>query len=251
VGLLWTPPWWGFVNGAYLFHEGYWGPTVGFYGGLNYGFGYFGTGYLGGVWAGNVFRYNTAVTRVNTTVVHNTFVDRTVVNRQTTTSRASFNGQGGVRAEATAEERAAANARHLPATSEQVSRKEVASKNRELRASVNNGHPNTAAIKSLDQGGAKTQGAGQGKVASEKLANRTENAARAERVSNKGKAHSSGLAGNTHGNVTGHHHGTNATAGTAHHTAATHRPLPNTYNKASTAQQRKGRQAKPQKTPHG
>jgi WXXGXW repeat (2 copies) len=249
VGLLWTPPWWGFVNGAYLFHEGYWGPTVGFYGGINYGFGYFGTGYLGGGWAGNVFRYNTAVTRVNTTVVHNTFVDRTLVSRQTTTNRASFNGQGGVKAEATAEERAAANARHVPATSEQISRKEAASKNRELHAAVNHGQPNTAAIKSLDHGGAKAQGIERGKVGSENLANKTENAARGERVSNKGKAHSSGLAGNTHGDVSGHHHRTNATAMTSHHAAAYHRPPPGPYGRPSTAQQRTGKTAKPQKKP--
>ena len=39
-GLLWTPGYWGFVNGAYLFHRGYWGAQIGFYGGINYGFGY-------------------------------------------------------------------------------------------------------------------------------------------------------------------------------------------------------------------
>jgi len=42
VGVLWTPPWWGWVGGAYVFHVGYWGPHIGFYGGINYGFGYFG-----------------------------------------------------------------------------------------------------------------------------------------------------------------------------------------------------------------
>jgi hypothetical protein len=46
VGLLWTPPYWGFVNGAYLFNAGYWGATVGFYGGINYGFGFGGIGAL-------------------------------------------------------------------------------------------------------------------------------------------------------------------------------------------------------------
>jgi|SRR6266480_3065436 len=44
VGLLWTPPWWGWNNGVYAFHGGYWGPTVGFYGGINYGYGYNGNG---------------------------------------------------------------------------------------------------------------------------------------------------------------------------------------------------------------
>ena len=34
---------------------GYWGPHVGFYGGVNYGFGYIGTGYEGGRWNNGVF----------------------------------------------------------------------------------------------------------------------------------------------------------------------------------------------------
>ena len=67
VGLYWTPGYWGFVGAGYLWYPGYWGPTVGFYGGVNYGFGYFGVGYVGGFWAGNTFAYNTAVTNVNTT----------------------------------------------------------------------------------------------------------------------------------------------------------------------------------------
>ena len=75
VGLLWTPPWWGWNNGAYVFNQGYWGPTVGFYGGINYGYGYTGNGYWGGRWSGNTFQYNTAVTRVNTNIVHNTYIN--------------------------------------------------------------------------------------------------------------------------------------------------------------------------------
>ncbi|MEO6912255.1 MAG: YXWGXW repeat-containing protein, partial [Edaphobacter sp.] len=49
-GYLWTPGYWGWGSGAYLFHAGYWGPHVGFYGGVNYGFGYTGRGYEGGYW---------------------------------------------------------------------------------------------------------------------------------------------------------------------------------------------------------
>ena len=37
VGYLWTPGYWGWGGNAFLFHEGYWGPTVGFYGGISYG----------------------------------------------------------------------------------------------------------------------------------------------------------------------------------------------------------------------
>ncbi len=73
VGVLWTPGYWGFVGGVYAFHAGYWGPHVGFYGGVNYGFGYDGVGFVGGRWAGNSFAYNPAVVNVNMTKVHNTY----------------------------------------------------------------------------------------------------------------------------------------------------------------------------------
>ena len=91
VGLLWTPAWWGWNNGAYVFNQGYWGPHVGFYGGINYGYGYTGNGYWGGRWNGNALRYNTAVTRVNTNVVHNTYVNNSF-NKQVNANRTSFNG---------------------------------------------------------------------------------------------------------------------------------------------------------------
>src|ERR1700675_288607 len=45
VGFLWTPPWWGWSDGVFVFHEGWWGPHVGFYGGIVYGFGYSGFGF--------------------------------------------------------------------------------------------------------------------------------------------------------------------------------------------------------------
>jgi len=45
-GFLWTPGYWGFVGENYSWHSGYWGPHVGFYGGINYGFGYFWIGLL-------------------------------------------------------------------------------------------------------------------------------------------------------------------------------------------------------------
>src|SRR6516165_10569338 len=60
IGWLWTPPYWAFYNGIYVWHRGYWGPDIGFYGGIDYGWGYPGTGYIGGIWNGGVFRYNTA-----------------------------------------------------------------------------------------------------------------------------------------------------------------------------------------------
>ncbi|MBV9007859.1 MAG: YXWGXW repeat-containing protein [Verrucomicrobia bacterium] len=163
VGLLWTPPWWGFNNGVYVFNDGYWGPQVGFYGGINYGFGYFGDGYLGGRWDGNVFSYNAAVTHVNTAVVHNVFEDRSVLSNQANNSnRASFNGPNGVQAQPTAEQKAAESAQHIPATSQQTARREAASKNRDLQASVNKGHPKPEAIRSFDK---STQPAGRAEAA--------------------------------------------------------------------------------------
>jgi hypothetical protein len=160
VGLLWTPPWWGWNNGVYAFNEGYWGPTVGFYGGINYGYGYWGDGYWGGHWEGDTFHYNTAVTRVNTNVVHNTYVDSSV-NRQMNTSRAAFNGPNGVKAEPTAEQRAAGeNPQKMPATSEQRARQEAASKDRNLQASANKGHPNADAINSFNKREQHGKGAG-------------------------------------------------------------------------------------------
>src|ERR1700739_849003 len=60
-GLLWTPGYWGWEGGSYLWHAGYWGPHVGFYGGVNYGFGYTGVGFAGGYWRGGAFYYNRSV----------------------------------------------------------------------------------------------------------------------------------------------------------------------------------------------
>ena len=113
VGLLWTPPYWGFEGNRYMFHAGYWGSDVGYYGGIYYGYGYGGHGYYGGNWSGGHFRYNTAVVRVNVTVVHNTFVDRTVV-QTSPHARVSYNGPGGVNVRPTTKELQAVNEKHIP-----------------------------------------------------------------------------------------------------------------------------------------
>ncbi|MBV8253671.1 MAG: YXWGXW repeat-containing protein [Chitinophaga sp.] len=91
-GLLWTPGYWAFYGGYYGWHPGYWGTTVGYYGGINYGFGYFGTGFYGGRWEGRHFHYNTAVWRVGGGI-HNTYVNRVNI---TNTNHVSYNGRGGV-----------------------------------------------------------------------------------------------------------------------------------------------------------
>jgi WXXGXW repeat (2 copies) len=82
-GALWTPPYWGWSGGLYIFHPGYWGRHVGYYGGVNYGFGYMGIGFVGGEWHGRDFRYNTAVMHVNRERIRNVYEDRTIVSRYT------------------------------------------------------------------------------------------------------------------------------------------------------------------------
>jgi hypothetical protein len=41
-GALWTPGYWGFIGGRYGWHRGFWGLHVGYYGGIDYGYGYTG-----------------------------------------------------------------------------------------------------------------------------------------------------------------------------------------------------------------
>jgi hypothetical protein len=151
VGVLWTPGYWGFVGGVYAWHAGYWGPHVGFYGGINYGFGYGGVGFVGGVWHGGVFAYNTAVVHVDETVVRNVYVDRTVINNTTVVNRVSFNGTGGVMARPTPQEQMAMHEQHFQPTSEQVSHQMSASRDRSMLASENHGMPQHAAFASVNQ----------------------------------------------------------------------------------------------------
>jgi hypothetical protein len=147
-GLLWTPAYWGYVGSVYVFHAGYWGVSVGFYGGINYGYGYQGRGFVGGEWRDGGFRYNTAVVRVNTTVVHNTYVNTTVINNTVVNNRSSFNGRGGVVAAPTASETAAMHQQHIPATSEQIRNQQASRADKSQFASANGGRPtNLAAAK--------------------------------------------------------------------------------------------------------
>ena len=140
-GLLWTPGYWAFAGGFYGWHAGYWGPHVGFYGGVNYGFGYGGAGFYGGRWEGGHFAYNTAVMHVNTTIVHNTYVDRTVIRNTTVVNRTSFNGPGGIDARPNREQLAAQREQHIEATPRQISHERSASFNRGNFASSNGGRP--------------------------------------------------------------------------------------------------------------
>jgi hypothetical protein len=143
VGMLWTPGFWGWWGGAYLWHPGYWGPQVGFYGGINYGFGYGGVGFVGGEWRSGAFYYNRSVTNVSVTNVTNVYNRTVIVNNRSTTS---FNGgTGGVQARATAQEEAYGRERHTAALDVQNQHERAAAGNRENLASQNHGRPAIAA----------------------------------------------------------------------------------------------------------
>ncbi len=140
VGLYWTPGYWGWGGAGYSWNAGYWGPSVGFYGGINYGFGYFGTGFVGGVWSRGVFRYNTAVVRVNTRYIHNTYINRTVI--RVNRSRVAYNGgRGGIVARPTAAQRAAYARRRFGLTPAQRMHEQIARQDRNMYDRYNHGRP--------------------------------------------------------------------------------------------------------------
>ena len=143
-GLLWTPGYWGWGGGLFLWHAGYWGPHIGFYGGINYGFGYIGVGYAGGYWRGGTFYYNRTVNNINVVNVRNVY-SQTVVNNRAVT-RVSYNGgSGGLSARPTPGEMAAEHDRHVEATRVQQQHQDLARQNRAQFASVNHGRPNVVA----------------------------------------------------------------------------------------------------------
>src|SRR2546425_1498807 len=144
VGFFWTPGYWAWDGGGFVFYEGYWGPFVGFYGGINYGYGYFGHGYEGGRWNNGRFYYNRSVNNVNITEIHNVY-NTTVINN-TAVTRVSYNGgNGGLNERPTLQEEAAAREKHIPPVSAQMQHVQAARTNPALRASANLGKPPVAA----------------------------------------------------------------------------------------------------------
>jgi hypothetical protein len=139
VDALWTPPYWDFFGGRYRWHRGYWGRYIGFYGGINYGFGYTGRGYYGGYWNGGRFAYNRAVTNV-TINVHNVY-DRGVANF-TPANRVSYNGgRGGISVRPAPAELAAFRGTRTAPVTAQIDHARAAAANRSQFASANGGRP--------------------------------------------------------------------------------------------------------------
>ena len=148
-GALWTPGYWGWSGGLFVFHDGYWGWHVGYYGGVNYGFGYGGIGFVGGMWRGHEFAYNTAVVHVNETVIHTTYVDRTVVERNTIVNNnhvAYSGGPGGIQHQPSPEERAAEREPHVQPTSYQQQHVQSFQSNKAAYFKNNGGHPQNLAV---------------------------------------------------------------------------------------------------------
>jgi hypothetical protein len=143
IGFLWTPAYWGWGGDGFVFYDGYWGSNVGFYGGINYGFGYFGVGFEGGRWDGGHFFYNRSVSNVNINEIHNVYNSPARNNNE---NHVSYNGgNGGIDARPTAQEEAAARDRHIPPVAAQTQHAQAARANPQQRASSNMGRPGVAA----------------------------------------------------------------------------------------------------------
>jgi hypothetical protein len=144
VGLLWTPGYWDWSGSAYLWHGGYWGSHVGFYGGVNYGYGYGGHGYTGGEWRGKAFYYNRANSNVDPGRIHNIYGQPG--DNETHADRISYNGgHGGVVDQATPSETTSAREEHKPATTTQAKHATSAMKDSGQRFTPTNARPAVAA----------------------------------------------------------------------------------------------------------
>ena len=143
-GLLWTPAYWSWVEGRYVFYPGYWAREVGFYGGIDYGYGYTGEGYLGGRWETGAFFYNRSVNNIGSVRITKVYNQTVVMNDGS--NNVSFNGgKGGIEARPTSQQVAFAKERHVEATPVQRRHVEKAGKDRALFAKQNNGEPAVAA----------------------------------------------------------------------------------------------------------
>jgi hypothetical protein len=133
VNALWTPPYWDYEGSNYLWHAGYWGPHIGFYGGIDYGFGYTGRGYYGAYWDKGQLRYNREVTNVVPGVIGNIYGYSAP---RGSNSRVSYNGgRGGIEVRPTPQEMAVVHDPRTPPVAAQVQHARQASGNRAQFAS--------------------------------------------------------------------------------------------------------------------
>ena len=143
VGALWTPGYWGYQGDAYFWNAGYWGPRVGYYGGIDYGYGYTGYGYHGGYWNHDRFYYNREVNNIRVNNIRYYYNQRVENNRFT---RVSYNGgPGGIYARPTSADLAAARERRFGPVSQQEQQRQFARNDPAQRATINRGRPAVAA----------------------------------------------------------------------------------------------------------
>jgi hypothetical protein len=145
-GMVWTPGYWGWndQDDAYGWNDGYWGNEVGYYGGVDYGYGYPGEGYYGGRWQGNQFYYNQAVNNVRGGNIH-TVYDNPVPRSRSAEHVSYSGGQGGVQARPTQAQIQARSAHHVEATPAQRQQVQAAKSNPKMFARNNQGKPAIAA----------------------------------------------------------------------------------------------------------
>jgi hypothetical protein len=142
LGALWTPPYWGYQDGRYLLHAGYWGAHIGFYGGVDYGFGYPGRGYYGAYWNHGQIFYNRTVTNIDTNVVRNYYAYNAP---RGPGNRVSYNGgSGGINVRPTAQEAAALREPRVPPMAAQQRHEHEASADRNQFAAP--GRPQPASM---------------------------------------------------------------------------------------------------------
>jgi hypothetical protein len=143
-GLLWTPGYWAWRDGIYVWSAGYWGPQVGFYGDIDYGYGYSGDGYEGGRWEHGAFFYNRNVNNFGGVGIRNVYEKNVIVEPRA--SRVSFNGgSGGTAGRPTTAQQRAGHEHHIAAIPAQLQHERTASADKALLATENHGRPAIAA----------------------------------------------------------------------------------------------------------
>ncbi|MDR0532962.1 MAG: YXWGXW repeat-containing protein [Verrucomicrobiales bacterium] len=148
AGLFWTPGYWECVGVTYVFHTGYWGPHVGFYGGVNYGFGYNGYGYYGGRWDGGRFVYDSRFNNVRGVRSVRTYVGPTV-RQNADNRRLSYNGgRGGIQMKASEDQRRFAQQQHFKQTAQQRDNHQQAARTNGAWAAAGNHKANGANYRS-------------------------------------------------------------------------------------------------------
>jgi WXXGXW repeat (2 copies) len=144
IGAMWTPGYWNYNDGGYRWRPGYWGFSVGYYGGVNYGFGYTSFGYFGGYWNHDRFYYNRAMNNVRNTYITNVYY-RNVGDRYRDRRISYHGGPGGIDVRPTREQMAAERGRRSGPVNQQMQQERFARNDRSQRASFNHGRPGLAA----------------------------------------------------------------------------------------------------------